>query len=103
MDNMVKARDLIYRDEAEKAIDGMIPAQGNIAQDIMKAMCGAAIATIPKAVDAVEVVRCKECWKRGLDNCPMEFYFDCHPAEDDCYCKFGEYGTAEEINEKDKD
>lgn len=42
------------------------------------------------AVDAVPVVRCKDCWKRGLDNCPMEFYWDSHPADDICYCAMGE-------------
>ena len=37
-----------------------------------------------------ELVLCKSCWKRGLDNCPMEFYWDNHPADDDCYCAMGE-------------
>lgn len=37
-----------------------------------------------------ELVTCKSCWKRGLDNCPMEFYWDNHPADDDCYCAMGE-------------
>lgn len=47
------------------------------------------IEAIP-AADVVKVVRCSNCWKRGLDNCPMEFYWDGHPQEDDCFCKFGE-------------
>ena len=42
------------------------------------------------ASDVVKVVRCSNCWKRGLDNCPMEFYWDGHSQEDDCFCKFGE-------------
>ena len=86
---MAKTRDLIYRDEAEKAIDGMIPAQGNIAQEIMKAMCGAAIATIPKAVDAVEVVRCKECIKHGCYNCTCIFE-NSPDTPDDWFCADGE-------------
>lgn len=42
-----------------------------------------------------ELVMCKNCWKRGLDNCPMEFYWDCHPANDDCYCAMGERRNSE--------
>jgi len=42
-----------------------------------------------------ELVLCKNCWKRGLDNCPMEFYWDNHPAEDDCFCKMGERSDSE--------
>ena len=37
-----------------------------------------------------ELVLCKDCRKRGLDNCPMEFYWDSHPADDICYCAMGE-------------
>lgn len=48
------------------------------------------------AVDAVPVVRCEDCWKRGLDNCPMEFYWDSHPADDLCYCAMGERREAGE-------
>lgn len=48
------------------------------------------------AVDAVPVVRCEDCWKRGLDNCPMEFYWDNHPADDLCYCAMGERREAGE-------
>ena len=45
-----------------------------------------------------ELVLCKNCWKRGLDNCPMEFYWDSHPAEDDCFCKMGERRTTNEAD-----
>lgn len=45
--------------------------------------------------EARELVMCKSCWKRGLDNCPMEFYWDCHPANDDCYCAMGERRNSE--------
>ena len=41
-------------------------------------------------IDAEPVVKCTDCWKRGQDNCPMEFYFDNHPEDDECYCKYGE-------------
>lgn len=42
-----------------------------------------------------ELVLCKNCWKRDLDNCPMKFYWDSHPAEDDCFCAMGEYRRDE--------
>ena len=42
-----------------------------------------------------ELVMCKNCLKRGLDNCPMKFYWDSHPAEDDCFCAKGERRDSE--------
>ena len=36
------------------------------------------------------LVMCKSCWKRGLDNCPMEFYWENHPIDDNCFCAMGE-------------
>ena len=42
------------------------------------------------AIDAVPVVRCKNCRKCGYDNCPMDDYFDNHPMEPDFYCAHGE-------------
>ena len=42
------------------------------------------------AVDAAPVIRCKNCWKLGYDNCPMDDYFDIHPMEPDFYCAAGE-------------
>lgn len=47
------------------------------------------------SMDELELVMCKNCWKRGQDNCPMEFYFDNHPADDDCYCAMGERRESE--------
>ena len=86
------AGDIIYRDDAKKAIDGMIPAMGNTEQYIMKALCWAAIATIPKPVDAVIVVRCKDCVKHGRYDCTLIFENSPDP-QDDWYCADGERGT----------
>lgn len=54
-------------------------------------------AVVPqKYVDALErqgwvkPTRCKNCWKLGYDNCPMDDYFDSHPMEPDFYCAYGE-------------
>ena len=49
-------------------------------------------------IDAVEVVRCKNCLKRGTDMCHMKF------TEDDAFCSFGdelskEFDSAEEMFE----
>ena len=52
--------DLISRAAALDAIDGMKPMQGNMEQLAMKALCWAAVKTI-QPVDAVPVVRCKDC------------------------------------------
>lgn len=58
--------DLISRAAALDAVDGMKPMQGNMEQLAMKALCWAAVKTIP-SVDAVPVVRCKDCKHRPID------------------------------------
>lgn len=35
------------------------------------------------------LIRCKDCKWRNLDNCPMEFYWDSHQADDEAFCSFG--------------
>lgn len=45
---------------------------------------------VVKTSDRVDVIRCRECWKLGFDNCPMEDYWDSHPADYDFYCAAGE-------------
>ena len=45
------------------------------------------------AVDAVEVVRCKDCKKRNTVNCPMEEQYVEYPwqaTKHDDYCSYGE-------------
>ena len=42
----------------------------------------------------LNVVRCKNCWKQNTDNCPMEFYWDNHPFEEECYCAMGENSNS---------
>ena len=37
-----------------------------------------------------EIVRCKNCKYKGFDNCPLELYWENHPADDNAYCSFGE-------------
>lgn len=46
--------------------------------------------TAMPTVNAEPVVRCKDCWKCGYDNCPMDDYFDSHPKEPDFFCAAGE-------------
>lgn len=43
-------------------------------------------------IDAVSVVRCKECVKRMREDCPMcnGCKLDRVPTEDDDYCSYGE-------------
>lgn len=45
------------------------------------------------AVDALEVVRCKDCKKRNTVNCPMEEQYVEYPwqaTKHDDYCSYGE-------------
>ena len=45
---------------------------------------------VSNALEHIKIaVFCSECAKRGLDNCPMEFYWDSHPADDKAFCSFG--------------
>lgn len=49
------------------------------------------------AVDAVEVVRCKDCKKRNTVNCPMEEQYVEYPwqaTKHDDYCSYGERKEA---------
>lgn len=39
--------------------------------------------------DTVEVVRCKDCWKREFDNCPF-YEYSMVVQEDDFFCADGE-------------
>ena len=57
-----------------------------------KALVGRAIFIVNNmpTIDAAPVVRCKNCWKLGYDNCPMDDYFDSHPKEPDFFCAAGE-------------
>lgn len=68
------------------------------------------------AVDAVEVVRCKDCWKRGNEvHCPMchedEYYEEDYGVgyvtrdytEDDGYCHKGAKMDAKDTNVPTKD
>lgn len=48
---------------------------------------------IPSA-DVVEVVRCKDCWKRPFDNCWFNEYVGLKP-DDDFYCADGERRSDE--------
>lgn len=42
--------------------------------------------------DSRELITCKNCWKRWRAICPMAFYWNSHPAEEDdnCFCAMGE-------------
>ena len=45
-------------------------------------------------VDAVPVVRCRECAKRGTGECPMERDFPWVSSDSDGFCSFGERGDS---------
>lgn len=69
--------DLISRAAALDAIDGMKPMQGNTEQLVMKLLCWATVKTI-QPVDAVPVVRCRECrhWRQEVS--PTEHWVCAH-------------------------
>ena len=49
-------------------------------------------------VDAVPVVRCKDCMRRGTTDCPMLEAFNSYPfyeLEDDTFCSYGERRQGE--------
>ena len=48
-------------------------------------------------VDAVEVVRCKDCEHRENETCPMETPW--HKTRDDAYCSYGERKDNVQRNE----
>ena len=73
--------DLIYRNDLLAAYDAAHKGPPGGARKL--------IAEAP-AIDAAPVIRCKDCWKCGYDNCPMNDYFDSHPMEPDFYCAYGE-------------
>lgn len=73
--------DLIYRNDLLAAYDAAHEGPPGGARKLME--------EAPK-VDAVPVVRCKDCWKCGYDNCPMDDYFDSHPMEPEFFCAAGE-------------
>ena len=50
-------------------------------------------------IDAAPVVRCKDCCWRGMDNCPMEFFWDNHPTDDEVFCSFGKARMNGENND----
>ena len=72
--------DLISRAGALDAIDGMKPMRGNMEQLAMKALCWAAVKSIP-AVDAVPVRHGHWIYKRG---CWAECS-ECHHDFNDVY------------------
>ena len=41
-------------------------------------------------VNAEPVVRCKDCWKCGYDNCPMDDWLDTHWIDNEFFCSLGE-------------
>lgn len=47
-------------------------------------------------VDAVPVVRCKDCKKRGTGECPMEQDYPWISTDSDDFCSYGERGENDE-------
>lgn len=84
-----KMDDLISRQEAIDALNRLCPYPGEWAVNGL-GLCKDAIANLP-SIDAVQVVRCKDCKIRYTDRCGM---FDVEAewewAEDNGFCQYGE-------------
>lgn len=50
---------------------------------------------MPQIIDAVPVVRCKDCKWRDEPGCAIRIVDESDRPEDDDYCSFGERKTAE--------
>ena len=50
---------------------------------------------IAPTVDAVPVVRCRECTKRGTNNCPMEQDYPWISSDSNGFCSYGERREAD--------
>lgn len=76
---------LIDADALERSFRDMmepdVPTYLNVITGMIKAM---------PTVDAEPVVRCKDCWKCGYDNCPMDDWLDTHWIDYEFFCSFGE-------------
>ena len=46
-------------------------------------------------VDAVPVVRCRECTKRGTNNCPMEQNYPWTSSDSNGFCSYGVWREAD--------
>ena len=53
------------------------------------------------AADVVPVVRCRDCRKRGLPECPMETEYPWIDADSDGFCNQGVKKKGEEHNNND--
>lgn len=88
-------RRLIDADVLQKKFEGLrekdIHATGRNAYDL----CAMLTEDAP-TIDAVEVVRCKDCKRRGTENCAMTFntedngYYLTDWTSDDGFCSWGE-------------
>ena len=72
----------------------MLPHNGDMisSEEVEKAIVEA------PAVDAVPVVRCKDCLKRNTADCPMSDAFESYPfydTKDDDFCSYGERREGE--------
>lgn len=78
-------KELIYREDLIAEYDRVHKGPAGGARKLM---------VDAPAVDAVEVVRCKDCIYRGRENCSM--YYDCDCGEqhtwetDNDFCSYGE-------------
>lgn len=93
----------ILAEEAEERIVSLFRKERNDAADIFNTAIDACQSIIldmyDNAPDVVEVVRCKECWKRNdEDFCPL-VSDNCYPPTlpDDWFCKDGERRDDAEV------
>lgn len=74
------ASDLISRDDALELLNDRWYDRHGTTNPFDMAVCDVMVSLIDevervKAVDAIEVVRCKDCkWRGNVDKCPMTYY-----------------------------
>ena len=90
------SKELIYREDAVEVFGSYIYRAFNYVDfGVAKGDIRELLSNIP-AVDAVEVVRCKDCKHNKTEECPMIFYNGGDKnrpmwwSKDDGFCHFGE-------------
>lgn len=86
--------DTIY-DEVEKQYKGSTGIERNCNRNFLNLICDA------PTIDAVSVVRCRECVKHGTEYCPLRnHYIGEDETDPDDFCSYGQRKEAEnEVSE----
>lgn len=81
--------DTIY-DEVEKQYKGSTGIERNCNRNFLDLICDA------PTIDAVPVVRCRECVKHGTEYCPlMNHYIGEDETDPDDFCSYGQRKEAD--------